>query len=130
MYKPLDAKKIGQSIAKLRRHREIKASELAAHLNMAEQTYTRYERGETPITLQVLNSVAQFFDVDPLEFIANGPESIVENIHNSLVSNNHSSITTNIDKDLLEALKLQLAEKDKQIAQQLSVIVQCTAQHI
>ncbi|MBX9783008.1 MAG: helix-turn-helix domain-containing protein [Chitinophagaceae bacterium] len=122
MFHELDTKKIGQSIGKLRKRRDIKASEVAAHLKIGEQAYTKYERGETPVTISFLNKVAQFFDVNPIHFITNGPESIVENVHNSIVSSNNNSTITNIDKDLIEALKYQLGEKDKQLEQLLVFI--------
>lgn len=122
MINQLDTKKIGQTISKLRTHRDIKAKEVASFLKIKEQAYTKYERGETPVCINFLNKVATFFDVNPVHFITNGPESIVENVHNSVISSNNNSTITNVDANLIDALKFQLLEKDKKIQHQLSII--------
>lgn len=108
MYKELDSKKIGQAISKLRTHRDIKAVEVANHLSISESAYTRYERGETPVNIPFLNSVAQFFDVNPIHFIQNGPENVVENIHNSTIALQTNSSFSSINEDFMgQVIKLQ-----------------------
>lgn len=49
---------IGQNIANLRKLKGIKAFEMAKRLNMKESTYTKYERGETAITIEFIDKVA------------------------------------------------------------------------
>ncbi|XZF14770.1 helix-turn-helix domain-containing protein [Chitinophagaceae bacterium MMS25-I14] len=94
MFTALDNKLVGQNIAKLRRHRDIKASDMAGRLHISEPAYTKYERGETAITLEFLNKVAEQFDVNPAEFLNATPQNIVENIHDSNVYGLQSTGTT------------------------------------
>lgn len=121
MYVSLDNKQIGQSIAKLRNHREIKAAELAKFLNLSTAAYTKYERGETAITINFLNHVAEFFDINPLQLLQSTPENIVENIYNSKVVIDNGSLSTN-DVELLNNWSSQIAVKDKQIEQLLQLL--------
>lgn len=114
MYISLENKTVGQSIAKLRTHKEVKAEEIAKYLKLSVSAYTKYERGETAITIPFLNIVAQFFDISPLEFISSGPENIIENIHNSTIATNNGNFIT-ADKNAVDALSSQLEAKDKQI---------------
>lgn len=94
MFTPLDNKLVGRNVAKLRKHREIKALDMAARLGISETAYTKYERGETAITLDFLNKVAEQFDVNPNEFLNATPNNIVENIHDSHVYGLQSTGTT------------------------------------
>jgi transcriptional regulator with XRE-family HTH domain len=116
MFVPLENKIVGQSIAKLRTHRDIKAAEIAKILKLGVAAYTKYERGETAITIPFLNSVAKFFNINPIELISNRPENIVENVHDSNVAMNNGHFTT-VDKDLISTISKQLQIKDKQIEQ-------------
>ena len=50
----LDNKTVGRNIAKFRMLRDMKASTIAERLDLKEAAYTKYERGETAITLDVL----------------------------------------------------------------------------
>jgi transcriptional regulator with XRE-family HTH domain len=68
MFTPFDNKLVGRNVAKLRIHREIKAADMAGRLCISETAYTKYERGETTITLEFLNKVAEQFDVNPMNF--------------------------------------------------------------
>jgi transcriptional regulator with XRE-family HTH domain len=86
MFTPLDNKLVGSNVAKFRRHRDIKAADMAARLGLSETAYTKYERGETAITLDFLNKISKEFDVNPNEFLNATPENIVENIHDSSVN--------------------------------------------
>ena len=69
---------VGQNITKLRKYREIKAFIVAKHLGMSESNYTKYERGETAITLDFLNRISDFFEVDMISLLISTPENIIE----------------------------------------------------
>ncbi|XZF14440.1 helix-turn-helix domain-containing protein [Chitinophagaceae bacterium MMS25-I14] len=107
MFTALDNKMVGQNIAKLRRHRDIKASDMAGRLGLGEASYTKYERGETAITLDFLNKVAEQFDVNPNEFLNATPTNIIENIHESqvnLVTTNQTIIHNDKQDKIIEAI--------------------------
>lgn len=122
MYTPLNNKTVGQAIAKLRMHKNIKAFEVAKQLNMSVAAYTKHERGETAITINFINAVAEYLNVNPLHFLQHNPENIVENIYHSkltLPSPADSNNTT--DKELIKTITEQLNIKDGQIAQLLII---------
>lgn len=84
----LDNERIGRNLQNFRRIREKKASEVAEHLGLGEAAYTKYERGESQITVKLIQSVSEFLKVDPIQVIASSPGSFFENIHNSSILNN------------------------------------------
>lgn len=75
----LENKTIGRNFAKYRKFMEKKALEVAEHLGMTEANYTKYERGENKITVEIIQGVAEFLNVDPLQLIASNSGHVVEN---------------------------------------------------
>jgi transcriptional regulator with XRE-family HTH domain len=91
----MDSLTIGQNIAKFRKLKDIKAFDMAERLGMKEAAYTKYERGETLITIEFVNKVAEVLEVDPLQIIATSPGNILENIqHFSIAIQHHSTFQT------------------------------------
>ena len=90
----LENKTIGRNLYKFRKVKEKKASEVADYIGISEAAYTKYERGETQITVDIIQKVAECLKVDPISIIANTPGNFVENTNspNSIVSGNNSSI--------------------------------------
>lgn len=60
---------IYQRIRDLREDKDKKQNEIAQMLKIGISTYQRYERGETPITLEAAEQLANFYDVS-LDYIA------------------------------------------------------------
>ena len=79
----LENKKIGRNLALYRKMRDKKALEVAEHLGMSEAAYTKYERGESKITVEVIQKVAEFLNVDPLSVLSAQPGHFIESINNS-----------------------------------------------
>ncbi|MBN9299544.1 MAG: helix-turn-helix transcriptional regulator [Filimonas sp.] len=116
MFSTLDNKLVGSNIAKLRRHREIKATDIASKLGLSESAYTKYERGETAITLEFLSNVSEFFEVSPTEFLSATPTNIVENIHNSQNNfSNTSSHVFNFGNEAQEKMFESILEQNKKL---------------
>jgi transcriptional regulator with XRE-family HTH domain len=67
---------------------------MAKRLNMKESTYTRYERGETAITIEFINKVAGVLSVEPLQILTASSKTIFETVSQSSKSN--SIISSNI----------------------------------
>ncbi len=80
----LENKAIGRNLARYRKFREKKALEVAEHLGMTEANYTKYERGENKITIEIIQGVAEYLKLDPLQLIAPSSGHVVEN--NSLTN--------------------------------------------
>lgn len=57
-----------QRIRDLREDKDISQSNISEKLHITLKTYQRYERGETPITLEVAEQLADFYSVS-LDYI-------------------------------------------------------------
>jgi transcriptional regulator with XRE-family HTH domain len=79
----LNNKIIGRNLARFRKFNEIKAADLAERIGMKEAAYTKYERGESQITVELVQKVAEALKVDPISILATSPENVVENITNN-----------------------------------------------
>jgi transcriptional regulator with XRE-family HTH domain len=66
----LENKTIGRNFYKFRKLRERKAFEVADFLGIKEATYTKYERGESKITVDIIQKVSEFLKVDPIQMIS------------------------------------------------------------
>ncbi len=103
----IDNLTIGQNIAKFRKLKSIKAFDIAKKLHLCESAYTKYERGETAITIDFVQKVADILEVDPLQILATSPNNILENISNSSIAiQHHSTFQSYNDKQALLVLKL------------------------
>ncbi|MES3017438.1 MAG: helix-turn-helix transcriptional regulator [Bacteroidota bacterium] len=103
----LDTLTIGQNIAKFRKLKDIKASDMSERIGMKEGTYTKYERGETAITVDFLQKVAEVLDISPITLLSVSPSNILENIHNSSIAiQDHSTFQTSNEKQTQLMLKL------------------------
>jgi transcriptional regulator with XRE-family HTH domain len=83
----LENKVIGKNISMYRKLRGMKASDVAERLSMKESSYTRYERGEGAITVDLIQQVAEVFNVDPLMLLSVSPSNFIENSPNSAIGN-------------------------------------------
>lgn len=79
----LENKTIGRNLYKFRKIREKKAFDVADYIGISEAAYTKYERGESKITIDLVQKAAEFLEVDPLQIIASQPGHIIENVSNS-----------------------------------------------
>ena len=73
----IDSKTIGQNIARVRKLKEIKAATMAVQLKMKEATYTKYERGETAITLEFIQKVAEVLQLNPIWLLTSDINNIL-----------------------------------------------------
>ncbi|MFS8616964.1 MAG: helix-turn-helix domain-containing protein [Solitalea sp.] len=73
-------KTIGRNLALFRKLREKKAFEVADYIGIGEAAYTKYERGESKITVDVIQKVAEFLTVDPLQIVSASPNNFVEQV--------------------------------------------------
>ncbi len=90
----LENEAIGRNISMFRKIRGIKAFDMADRLGMKEATYTKYERGETKITIDFVHKVAEELKVDPLQILTTTPSNFIDNGNNSPIAINGSNHTT------------------------------------
>lgn len=102
----LENSRIGKNIMNFRRIREKKASEVAQYLGISEAAYTKYERGESQITIKFIQRVAEFLNVDPLQIISSSPSNFFENVHNSPINSNFHTYQSSSEEQVRMMLKL------------------------
>jgi transcriptional regulator with XRE-family HTH domain len=71
---------VGQNISKYRKIKDMKAAVAATQVGLKESSYTKYERGETAITVEFLQKIADILDVDPIKLLAADPSRFLETI--------------------------------------------------
>lgn len=103
----MDNLTIGQNIAKFRKLKDIKAFDMADRLGMKEAAYTKYERGETAITIDFVQKIAEILEINPLQILTTSPSNILENIqHSSIAIQHHSTFQTYNEQQIQLMLKL------------------------
>lgn len=100
----LENKTIGRNIALYRKIRGMKAFEVAEGLGLKEASYTRYERGEAAITVDIVQKVAEILRVDPLTLISVSPSTFIENGSNSPNSANGYFYYQGADREMLQSI--------------------------
>lgn len=83
----LDNKKIGHKIYIQRKIAGLKAFDVAEQLGIKEAAYTKYERGETKITIDFVKNIAMIFNIDPLLLLSTTPDTFYSQITNSTILN-------------------------------------------
>ncbi len=102
----LENKTIGKNLYRIRVLREKKASEIAKHIGIGEAAYTKYERGESKITVDIIQKIAEFYKIDPLQMLSVAASShFVENVQNSPFAI-HGTVQTGNEEQNKMMLKL------------------------
>ena len=116
----LENKTIGRNLARFRKFKEKKAFEIADYVGIGEAAYTKYERGESKITVDIIQKVAEFLNIDPISLIATTDGHVVENVTNSPFAINGTVSTTN-DQQNIAILKLidNVVEMNKRVMELL-----------
>ncbi|HEY9006414.1 MAG TPA: helix-turn-helix transcriptional regulator [Ohtaekwangia sp.] len=125
--KILDNKAIGSNISMYRKIRGFKASDIAERLGISESSYTRYERGETSITVDLVKQIADELKIDPVTLLSVHPSNFIDNANspNSIVISSNSNYmneselsTTNQDqmKMMMKLMESVTALSEKLIA--------------
>ncbi|TDK48243.1 helix-turn-helix domain-containing protein [Algoriphagus formosus] len=100
----LENKTIGRNLAMFRKLRDRKAVEVADYLGVKEATYTKYERGESKITVDLIQKVAEFLEVDPIHLISAQPGHVIEHLTNSPFSISGNVKANYADKNQTEVM--------------------------
>lgn len=104
----LENKTIGRNIARHRKFKDKIALEVADYLGISESAYTKYERGESKITIDIIQRISELLSVDPLQLIAPQNGHVVENSNspNSIVTLDSSNWSTSNDEQTTLLTKL------------------------
>lgn len=108
----LENKTIGRNISMYRKIRDIKAGDIAKQLGIKEATYTKYERGETALTINFIQQVAEVLKVDPLMLLSVHPGTFIDSGNNSpgaCISNNgyfnHQTVDQNQSQMMMKLME-------------------------
>jgi transcriptional regulator with XRE-family HTH domain len=116
----LENKTIGRNLYKFRKVGDVKASQIADFIGISEAAYTKYERGESKITIDIIQKVSEYLKVDPLNIIAMPAGSFFETGNNSpgaIVGNNNVQTMSDEQSKLFTRLiETQIAINEKIVA--------------
>jgi transcriptional regulator with XRE-family HTH domain len=90
----LENSTIGRNLYRARKIRDKKALEVAKFVGLTESAYTKYERGESKITIELIQKVAEFLKFDPLQLLTVSPGNFIENVSNAVVLSNFQTFQT------------------------------------
>ncbi|WP_215225020.1 helix-turn-helix domain-containing protein [Echinicola shivajiensis] len=104
----LDNHATGQNLMAFRKLRNLKALEVAEHLGMSEANYTKYERGENKITIEIIKQFSQCVKVNPIHILTIQPGHIIDFFYglenkNNLMDKNQIESLIHILKELKES---------------------------
>lgn len=85
---------IGRNLYRARKIRDKKALEVAKFVGLTESAYTKYERGESKITIELIQKVSEFLKFDPLQLLTVSPGNFIENVSNAVVLSNFQTFQT------------------------------------
>ena len=74
----LESKAIGKNISMYRKIRGLKAADIAETLAISESSYTRYERGETSISIELIQQISEVLQVNPYMLLSVNPSIFIE----------------------------------------------------
>ncbi|KAE9535529.1 hypothetical protein A1D25_04600 [Ursidibacter arcticus] len=108
--------KINERIRILREEHLFSQEQIAEKMGISANSYGKLERGETKLTLDKLEQIANIFDLDVIELINSGEKTSYQIMHYGSGTNAFS--ISGSTKELLnenEKLQLIISHKDEKI---------------
>ncbi|MBF0784042.1 XRE family transcriptional regulator [Muribacter muris] len=115
--------KINEKIRMLREENALSQEQMAEKMNISTNSYGKIERGETKLTLNKLEQIANIFNLDIVELISTDKNSY-QITHYGTGANAFNFISDN--KDIIvenEKLQLIIAHKNETIEHQKEEII-------
>jgi len=117
----LDNKIVGRNMYITRKIKDTKAAEVADYLGISESAYTKYERGESKITIDIVQKVAELHKIDPIHLLTAPSRSIIDsgisNSPTSIVGNNNiNTMNDEQTKLIAKLIETQIAMTEKIMA--------------
>lgn len=117
----LENKTVGRNLYRYRKIKDKKAAEVAKFIGIGEPAYTKYERGESKITIDLIQKVAEFYKIDPLQLLSAAASShFVENVTNSPFAI-HGTVQTTNEEQI--KLMMKLMENMISISERLIILL-------
>lgn len=99
--------KINEKIRILREERFLSQEQMAEKMQLSPNSYGKLERGETKLTFEKLEKIANIFDLDIVELINTGEKTSYQVMHYG-TGTNAFNITSEAQELVAENEKLQL----------------------
>jgi transcriptional regulator with XRE-family HTH domain len=112
----LENKTIGKNISMYRKIRGAKANDVADRLGISESSYTRYERGEAAITVDLVQQIAEVLSVDPLMLLSVSPTNFIENCSHFAMHDYHNHQNEQQNQVIIKLMENVLAISEKLMA--------------
>lgn len=118
--------KVNEKIRLLREKNHLTQEDMANRLQLSTNGYANIERGETKLTFERLEQIAQIFDIDVTELVSYGEQNAINYVHST--SNHSLNIVGQASNELLEAeivkLNLIISHKDELLENQKALLEQ------
>lgn len=111
-----------QKIRALREIKQWSQEEMAEKLHMSLNGYAKIERGETKLTLDKLEQIANLFNMDALEFMHNANKGVYFMMNDTVDNNTVYYGIQETQTIELEKLKLEIQVKENMIAHKEELI--------
>ncbi|OOR89403.1 hypothetical protein B0181_06905 [Moraxella caviae] len=104
---------IPNNLAQLRKEQHLTQEQMAEKLRMSKNGYAKLERGESKITIEHLQNIANTFNIDVVELLKSDKDValLIGDNNQNCVNRNYSS------QQEIEKLKLIIAHKDEMLVQ-------------
>ena len=104
---------ISENLQKLRKNHELSQEQMAELLNMSKNGYGKLERGESRITVEHLQQIAQVFNVDVADLLKEDRDFTL------LLGDNHGNYVNKYydNTQEIEKLTMMIAHKDELLIQ-------------
>lgn len=104
---------VQSNLCTLRAKLDLSQEQMAEQLGMSKNGYGKLERGESKLTIEHLQNIAQVFNIDVADLLKNGRD------FNVLLGDNNGSYANKYynDKQQIETLELIIAHKDELLTQ-------------
>ena len=121
----LENKRVGRNIYKHRKIKDVKAADIASYIGISESQFTKYERGESQITIDIIQKIAEYLKVDPLNILSSSSGYFIENV--SVTSPNSPIAINGLNQTISEeqtALITKLIENQIAMTEKLMALLE------
>lgn len=116
--------KLGNRIRKIRELANIKQSYMAEKLSISQQQYSALEKGETKVSTERLEKIAELLNVTPEKISKFDEETLLRGIENNSFHSSTGNIINHINeshnKEIKELYETRISEIHKMYKEQIT----------
>lgn len=100
----------GNRLKTLRTQKKFKTIEIAEKLDVSESTYRRYERNEIAPDLNVINKLAEIYEINVSDLLSD--DKIILNNKQKGGTSNNALIINQLSEKVIEQMELRIKDKE------------------